>query len=29
LFSARSRLKAGGETKVAMPVSEEDLYDRG
>ena len=29
LFSARSRLKAGGETQVAMPVSEEDLYDRG
>jgi hypothetical protein len=25
----RSRLKAGGETKVAVPVSEEELYDRG
>lgn len=29
MFSARSRLKAGGETKVAVPVSEEELYDRG
>ena len=28
-FSARSRLKVGGETKVAVPVSEEELYDRG
>jgi hypothetical protein len=29
MFSARSRLKAGGESKVAVPVSEEELYDRG
>ena len=29
MFSARSRLKAGGETKVAVPVSEAELYDRG
>jgi hypothetical protein len=29
MFSARSRLKAGGETKMAVPVSEEELYDRG
>jgi hypothetical protein len=29
MFSARSGLKAGGETKVAVPVSEEELYDRG
>jgi hypothetical protein len=29
MFSARSRLKAGGETKVAVPVSEEELYDQG
>src|SRR5215213_2443938 len=29
MFSARNRLKAGGETKVAVPVSEEELYDRG
>ena len=29
MFSARSRLKAGGETKVAGPVSEDELYDRG
>jgi hypothetical protein len=29
MFSARSRLKTGGETKVAAPVSEEELYGRG
>ena len=29
MFSARNRLKAGGESKVAVPVSEEELYDRG
>jgi hypothetical protein len=29
MFSARSRLKAGGEAKVAAPVNEEELYDRG
>ena len=29
MFSARSRLKAGGQAKVAAPVSEEELYDRG
>jgi hypothetical protein len=29
MFSARSRLKAGGKAKVAAPVNEEELYDRG
>jgi hypothetical protein len=29
MFSARSRLKAGGEGKVAALVREEELYDRG
>jgi hypothetical protein len=29
MFSARSRLKAGGEADTAVPVSEEELYDRG
>ena len=29
MFSARSRLKVGGESKVTVPVSEEELYDRG
>jgi len=28
MFSARSRLKAGGEAKVAVPVSEEEIYDQ-
>jgi hypothetical protein len=29
MFSARSRLKEGGEAKEAAPVTEEELYDRG
>ena len=29
MFSARARLKAGGEEKVNAPVNEEGLYDRG
>ena len=29
MFSARARLKAGGEAKVIAPVSEEELYDQG
>jgi hypothetical protein len=28
MFSARSRLRTGGEAKVGVPVSEEELYDR-
>jgi hypothetical protein len=29
MFSARNRLREGGEVKEAAPVSEEELYDRG
>ena len=29
MFSARARLKAGGEEKVSAPVDEVELYDRG
>ncbi len=29
LFSARNRLKVGGEARVGVPVSEEELYDGG
>ena len=29
LFSARTRLKVGGEARVGVPVSEEELYDGG